>query len=52
MVVMTQEMGFVREVGARVIFMGGGVIVEEGLPSAIYDAPQEERTKAFLVKIR
>ena len=51
MVVVTHEMGFAREVGDRVIFMDGGVVVEEGDPHAIFDAPREERTRAFLNKV-
>jgi glutamine transport system ATP-binding protein len=51
MVVVTHEMGFAKEVGDRVIFMDGGLIVEENIPSELFDNPQEERTKAFLSKI-
>ena len=51
MVVVTHEMGFAREVGDRVIFMDGGYIVEEGRPEAIFNHPQEKRTKDFLDKI-
>ena len=51
MVVVTHEMGFAREVGDRVLFMDGGVIVEEGKPQQIFDAPQHERTKSFLSKV-
>jgi len=51
MVVVTHEMGFAREVADRVIFMDDGVIVEEGPPSAVFGAPQHERTKAFLSKV-
>jgi len=48
MVVVSHEMAFAREAADRVIFMDGGVIVEEGPPEAIFTAPQHERTKAFL----
>jgi polar amino acid transport system ATP-binding protein len=48
MVVVTHEMGFAREVGDHIIFMDGGVIVEEGPPAQVLDAPREERTKRFL----
>ena len=48
MIVVTHEMGFARDVGDRVIFMDGGVIVEQGPPSAVLDSPREERTKRFL----
>lgn len=51
MVVVTHEMGFAREVGDRVIFMDGGVVVEEGEPNSIFDSPQEERTREFLDKV-
>ena len=48
MIVVTHEMNFARQVANRVIFMEGGVIVEEGTPSQIFDNPQNERTKAFV----
>lgn len=51
MIVVTHEMGFAREVGDRVVFMDEGVIVEEGLPTDIFDNPQQIRTKSFLSKI-
>ena len=51
MIVVTHEIGFAREVGDRVIFMDGGVVVEEGIPHQIFDTPQEERTQAFLKKV-
>ena len=51
MVVVTHEMGFAKEVGDRVIFMDGGLIVEENVPNELFDHPQEERTKAFLSKV-
>jgi glutamine transport system ATP-binding protein len=51
MVVVTHEMGFAKEVGDRVIFMDGGLIVEENVPSELFENPQQERTKAFLSKI-
>ncbi|MGC0273760.1 amino acid ABC transporter ATP-binding protein [Pseudactinotalea sp. Z1739] len=51
MVVVTHEMGFAREVGDRVLFMDGGVLVEEGSPQEIFDNPQHERTQAFLNKV-
>lgn len=50
MVIVTHEMGFAREVGDRLIFMDGGVIVEEGDPRAIFENPQHSRTKDFFVK--
>ena len=51
MVVVTHEMGFAREVADRVIFMDGGVIIEEGTPDEIFDAPKSERLKSFLAKV-
>jgi polar amino acid transport system ATP-binding protein len=51
MMVVTHEMGFAREVGSRLIFMDGGVIVEEGDPSEVFENPREERTKNFFRKI-
>ena len=51
MVVVTHEMGFAREVGNRVVFMDGGCIVEEGTPEQVIDAPQQERTRAFLRRL-
>jgi len=51
MMVVTHEMGFAREVADRVLFIDGGVIVEEGRPDAIFNNPQEQRTKEFLSKV-
>lgn len=51
MVVVTHEMGFAKEVGDRVIFMDGGLIVEENVPNELFDYPKEDRTKAFLSKV-
>ena len=48
MIVVTHEMGFAKEVSDKVIFIDGGVIVEQGTPDEIFGAPKEERTKAFL----
>jgi polar amino acid transport system ATP-binding protein len=48
MIVVTHEIGFAREVADRVIFMDGGVIVEEGPPADVLENPREERTKQFL----
>jgi ABC-type polar amino acid transport system ATPase subunit len=48
MFVVTHEMGFAREAGDKVVFMDGGVIVEQGKPAEIFDNPREERTKKFL----
>ncbi|WP_058302134.1 amino acid ABC transporter ATP-binding protein [Gorillibacterium timonense] len=51
MVVVTHEMGFAREVGDRIIFMDGGVIVEQGTPEEVFGNPQHPRTKDFLAKV-
>ncbi|MFC7404156.1 amino acid ABC transporter ATP-binding protein [Georgenia alba] len=51
MMVVTHEMGFAREVGDRLIFMDGGVIVEEGVPAEVLANPRQERTQAFLSKV-
>ena len=48
MIVVTHEMGFARDVGDQVVFMDGGVVVEQGEPKALLDDPKEERTKRFL----
>ena len=48
MIVVTHEIGFAREVASRVVFMDGGVIVEEGPPAQVLESPREERTKQFL----
>ena len=48
MVVVTHEMPFAKAVSNRVIFMDGGVIVEQGDPLQVFDDPKEERTKQFL----
>ena len=51
MMVVTHEMGFAREVGDRVVFMDGGVVVEEGPPAQVLGDPQQDRTKDFLSKV-
>ena len=51
MIIVTHEMEFARDVSDRVIFMDGGVIVEEGTPREIFDNTKEERTKDFLSKV-
>jgi polar amino acid transport system ATP-binding protein len=48
MLVVTHEIGFAREAADRVVFMDGGVIIEDGPPSQVIDNPREERTKQFL----
>ena len=51
MVIVTHEMGFAREVADRVIFMGDGVIIEEGRPAELFSQPQHERTRKFLQSV-
>ena len=48
MIVVTHEMGFAREAASRVIFMEGGVIVEEGAPEEFFSNPKNVRTREFL----
>ena len=51
MAVVTHEMGFAKEVGDRVCFVDGGIILEQGTPEEIFGNPKEERTKSFLSKV-
>jgi polar amino acid transport system ATP-binding protein len=51
MMVVTHEMGFAREVGDKLVFMDGGVVVEEGDPREVLGNPQHQRTQAFLSKV-
>ena len=51
MVTVTHEMGFAREVGNRVVFMDGGVIMEEGTPEQIFTQPKAPRLQDFLAKV-
>ena len=51
MIVVTHEMGFAKEVADKVIFMDGGVSVEQGTPEEVLVNPAEERTKNFLSKV-
>ncbi|MFF4759770.1 amino acid ABC transporter ATP-binding protein [Streptomyces sp. NPDC001292] len=51
MMVVTHEMGFAREVADRVVFMDGGVVVEEGLPQDVLGNPRHKRTQAFLSRV-
>ena len=48
MIIVTHEMAFARDVADKVIFMDGGVIVEQGNPKEVFGNPKEERTKQFL----
>ena len=52
MIIVTHEMSFARDVADQVIFMDGGVVVEEGTPEAVFGNPQQERTRQFLEKSR
>jgi polar amino acid transport system ATP-binding protein len=51
MLVVTHEMGFAREVADRVVFMDGGVVVEDGPASQVIGDPAQERTKTFLRRV-
>ena len=51
MMVVTHEMSFAREVANRVVFMDGGVVVEEGTPEQVIAAPRQERTRSFLARV-
>ena len=51
MVVVTHEMGFAQKVASRVLFMDGGMILEEGTPKDIFENPQNPRTQEFLSKV-
>ena len=51
MVIVTHEMNFAKEVADKIIFMDGGIVLEEGTPTEIFDNPKEERTKEFFSKI-
>jgi polar amino acid transport system ATP-binding protein len=51
MMVVTHEMGFAREVGDKLVFMDGGIIVEEGDPAEVLSNPRNERTQGFLSKV-
>ncbi|HLZ38396.1 MAG TPA: amino acid ABC transporter ATP-binding protein [Mycobacteriales bacterium] len=51
MMVVTHEMSFAREVADRVVFMDGGVVVEQGPPEAVLEHPEQARTRAFLARV-
>jgi len=51
MIIVSYEMGFIREVARAVAFMDAGKVVELGPPGQIFDAPREERTQGFVSKI-
>ncbi len=48
MLVVTHEMGFARDISDRIVFMDGGIILEDGTPDEIFNHPKHERTRAFL----
>jgi len=50
MIIVTHEMAFARDVADQIIFMDGGVIVEQGSPDEVINHPKEERTKQFLAR--
>ena len=51
MLVVTHEMNFARQVSSQVVFMDGGVVVEQGVPEQLFDAPTHPRTRQFLKAI-
>ena len=51
MVIVTHEMGFAKELADRVLFVDGGLILEDDTPEKVFDAPTNDRTKLFLSKI-
>ncbi|MFJ8578765.1 amino acid ABC transporter ATP-binding protein [Micromonospora sp. NPDC093277] len=51
MIVVTHEIGFAREVGDHLVFMDGGVVVEQGNPREVIANPRHERTRSFLAKV-
>jgi polar amino acid transport system ATP-binding protein len=51
MLIVSHEMGFIRELSSRVVFMAGGKVVEIGPPKEIFDSPRETRTREFVSKI-
>ena len=51
MVIVTHEMGFAKEVADRVLFVDGGLILEDDTPEKVFDTPTNDRTKLFLSKI-
>ena len=51
MLIVSHEMGFIREVSSRVAFLAGGRILEIGAPASIFDSPREPRTREFVSKI-
>ncbi len=52
MIVVTHEMGFARDVADRIVFMDGGVVVEQGPPAQVLEHPESERLQSFLRRLR
>jgi polar amino acid transport system permease protein len=52
MIVVTHEMRFARDVADRILFMDGGVIVEQGIAEQVLDRPAQERTRRFLNMVK
>ena len=52
MIIVTHEMAFARDVADKVVFMDGGVVVEQGDPKEVFGNPKEERTKQFLARYK
>ena len=51
LMIVTHEMGFAREVANRIVFMDGGVVVEDGTPEKVFNAAEHHRTREFLDKV-
>jgi L-cystine transport system ATP-binding protein len=51
MLIVSHEMNFVRRIAHRVVFMEGGVVVEEGAPNEMFSRPQKDRTRQFLQRV-
>ena len=51
MIVVTHEMGFAGDVSDRVVFMDGGIILEEGTPEKIFNNPEKQRMREFLSSV-
>ena len=51
MVIVTHEMGFARDVADKIVFMDGGIVLEEGDPKQIFENPKNERTRQFLKRV-
>ncbi len=51
MIIVTHEMNFARDISNRIVFMDGGVVVEEGTPRQIFNESKNERTRQFLRRL-